>query len=789
MFNFLKNFFNFTLKRYKRQADKVLSFEDDMKKLSDDELRQKTQYFKNEINNNKKSIDDIKFEAFAVVREASRRILGQFPFKTQVIGALVLNDGDVAEMKTGEGKTLTATMPVYLNALTGKGVHVVTVNEYLVARDAKWMGQLYNFLGLTVGINLRDKSVEDKKKAFLCDITYSTNSELGFDYLRDNMAKNISQKVMRDLNYAIIDEADSILIDGSRTPLIISGGEKTTQKQYIEIDKFVKGLNKETDFSIDIKDRVCFLTNSGVKKAEQFFNIQNLYNRNNINLVHCIRQSLKANFIITRDVEYIVSENEIKLIDQFTGRILKNVEYSNGLQQALQAKENLEIKTETKSLATITYQNFFRLYPKLSGMTGTAKTEEEEFREIYNMRVICIPTNKPVIRIDAKDYIFSSKKDKLDSFLKDVCKYHKNGQPILIGTISVESSEEIAHLLDTKNLKYEVLNAKNHAKEAEIISHAGEKNQITIATNMAGRGTDIKLAPGVAEIGGLCVLGTEKHESRRIDQQLRGRSGRQGDPGFSRFYISLEDDLIKRFSNSRIINYLKKMELKNFQSGILSRVIVNAQKQIEGINFDIRKNLLNYDNVLAKQRKIVYAKRDKILCCKLQNISDFMNNFFYDAVVAIVNKSVNTRGELVLEKLSNELKIVLPKNDIKVSVFSNLLKDEVINSLQHILFNYYLDIKNKALENKKIEDKKFLADKISETEKKVVLDIFDNSWSKHIDDMSIFREGVYLKSYANVDPLQFYVEEGFKMFNEMFENISIAVISNILQGLLLLKSK
>ncbi len=447
-------------------------------------------------------------------------------------------------MKTGEGKTLTATMPVYLNALNGKGVHVFTVNEYLINRGAHWMGQLYNFLGLTIGINSRDKSIKDKQQSFPCDITYSTNSELGFDYLRDNMMKNIDQKVMRGLNYAIIDEADSILIDGSITPLIISGGEKTTQKQYIEVDKFVKGLNKE-DFSIDIKDKVCFLTQSSIKKAELFFNIQNIYHKNNISLVHCINQSLKANFIIMRDVEYIVHENEIKLIDQFTGRVLKNVEYSNGLQQAIQAKENLEIQTETKSLATITYQNFFRLYTKLSGMTGTAKTEEEEFHEIYNMRVVCIPTNKPITRIGDKDYIYSSKKSKLNCFLKNVSDRHKKGQRILIGTISIESSEEIAKLLDTKNLKYEVLNAKNHAREEDIISHAGKKNQITIATNMAGRGTDIKLAPGVAEIGGLCVFGTEKHESRRIDQQLRGRSGRQGDPGFWRFYISLEDDLIK----------------------------------------------------------------------------------------------------------------------------------------------------------------------------------------------------------------------------------------------------
>lgn len=784
MFRFLKKFFfNRKIKKYSYQADIILSFEDKMKKLTDDELKKKTQYFKNEINKNNKTIDDIKFEAFAVVREAARRVLGQFPFKVQIIGALVLNDGDIAEMKTGEGKTLTATMACYLNALQGKGVHVVTVNEYLVVRDANWMGQLYRFLDLSVGINLHEKSIEEKKNAFLCDITYSTNSELGFDYLRDNMVENVNQKVMRGLNYVIIDEVDSILIDSGRTPLIISGGEKITKKQYIEVDNFVKSLKKDKDFDIDTKDRVCFLTVDGIKKAEVFFNIKNIYDRDHINLVRCINQSLKANFIIKRDVEYIVnSKNQINLIDQFTGRILKGVEYSDGLQQAIQAKEGVEIKPENKSLATITYQNFFRLYKKISGMTGTAKTEEEEFREIYNMRVTCIPTNKPIIRIDAKDCIFSSKKDKLYFFLKDVCERHKKGQPILIGTISVESSEEIAKLLDTKKFKYEVLNAKNHVREAEIISHAGEKGQITISTNMAGRGTDIKLGPGVVELGGLCVFGVEKHESRRIDEQLRGRSGRQGDPGFSRFYVSFEDNLIKRFGNSRIIDYFRKMNIENLESSILSKVITNSQKQIEGINFDIRKNLLNYDNVLAKQRKIIYKKRDYILCS--EDINDIINDFFYKTSCAIVNKSIDVNNKVSIELLSNELKKILPNNKFKTSIFTDLLKDDVINNLYHILLNFYLNTKNSIVKNNDI-----LTKKINEVEKKIVLNIFDDNWTKHIDDMFILREGIYLRSYANVNPLQFYVKEGYQMFNQMFDNISILVVSKFLQGLLSLKNE
>ncbi|MCQ2792774.1 MAG: preprotein translocase subunit SecA, partial [Bacilli bacterium] len=662
MANFIEKIFRFdqrAVKHYEKQAEKVLSFENAMKALSDEQLRAKTEEFKKQLKEGK-TLEDIKYEAFAVAREAAKRTLGQFPFKVQIMGAFVLHDGDVAEMRTGEGKTLTATMAVYLNALAGKGVHVVTVNEYLASRDADWMGQIYRFLGLTVGCNLREKSNSEKREAYLCDITYTTNSELGFDYLRDNMVQSVKQRVLRGLNYAIVDEADSILIDESRTPLIISGGQKATPSQYTVADRFVKTLKKGKDFEIDIKDKTCHLTDEGSKKAERMFAIPNLYNPDYADLVHRIHQALKANFIMMRDVEYMVDkERQIQLIDQFTGRILKGREYSDGLHQAIQAKENVDIKTETITLATITYQNFFRLYKKMSGMTGTAKTEEEEFQKIYNMRVTCIPTNKPVIREDAIDFVYAHKQPKLNALLKEICERHEKGQPILIGTVSVEASEEIAKLLDTKALKYEVLNAKNHAREAEIISHAGERGQITVATNMAGRGTDIKLGPGVVELGGLCVFGTERHESRRIDNQLRGRSGRQGDPGFSRFYVSLDDELMKRFANERMVRYFESLGTEALESNMVMNVITSAQKQIEGKNFDIRKNLLDYDDVLAKQREIIYTKRDKILFA--QDIGDIISDFFQKAGNKIANKSVDPNNHEKLIKADLLEKELMPR--------------------------------------------------------------------------------------------------------------------------------
>ena len=626
------------LKKYWKEADKVIAYEDKMAALTNEELQAKTPYFKDLLAKGA-SLDDIKYEAFAVAREAAKRMIGEFPYKVQIIGSLVLHNGDVAEMKTGEGKTLTCTMAVYLNALAGKGLHVITVNEYLSGRDAEWMGQIYRFLGLTVGVNARAKTTSEKKAAYLCDITYTTNSELGFDYLRDNMATDMDHRVLRGLNFCIVDEADSILIDESRTPLIISGGAKTSASQYTVADRFCKTLRKEKDFSVDVKDKTVHLTEDGQQKAERMFGIKNLYDPEYADLVHRIHNALKANFIMARDVDYLVdAEGEVQIIDPFTGRVLPGREWSDGLHQAVQAKENVKIKQETVTMATITYQNFFRLYTKLAGMTGTAKTEEEEFRKIYNMRVVCIPTNRPVIRVDALDYVYAHKGPKLAALIEEVKERHEKGQPILIGTVSVESSEEISALLTAAGLQHEMLNAKNHAREAEIISHAGEKGSITLATNMAGRGTDIKINDEVRALGGLCVFGTERHESRRIDNQLRGRSGRQGDPGFSRFYVSFDDTLLVRFAADSIKTYIEK----NFgdealEAKMITNVIKSAQKKIEGQNFDTRKSLLEYDDVLAKQRQIVYDKRDRII--EGRNIDDIMDDIF------------KTTGEVLAKKV------------------------------------------------------------------------------------------------------------------------------------------
>lgn len=637
--SFIEKLFRFdqrALKKIKKESDQVIAYESQMAALTDDELKAKTPYFKEKLANGA-TLDDIKYEAFAVAREAAKRVLGQFPFPVQIQGALVLNQGDVAEMRTGEGKTLTATMAVYLNALEGKGVHVVTVNEYLAARDADWMGQIYRWLGLTVGINLREKTTSEKREAYNCDITYTTNSELGFDYLRDNMAQSVDGRVLRGLNFCVVDEADSILIDESRTPLIISGGSKTQSSAYKSADWFVKMLKRDRDFVVDIKDKTINLTDHGNELAQRQFGIPNLYDPQYQELVHRIYQALKANYIFTKNVEYMVDQDgEIQLIDQFTGRILKGREYSDGLQQAIQAKENVKIKEETVTMATITYQNFFRLYKKCAGMTGTAKTEEEEFRKIYNMRVVVIPTNKPIQRVDAVDMIFGTKDAKFKALVEEVKKRHEKGQPILIGTVSVEMSEYISGLLDKANLPHEVLNAKNHAREAAIIEHAGEKGAITIATNMAGRGTDIKINDEVKALGGLCVFGTERHESRRIDNQLRGRSGRQGDPGYSCFYVSFEDDLMMRFVPENFRKYFLKLGDEAIQMPMASKMITDAQTRIEGQNFDTRKSLLDYDDVMRQQREIMYKKRDKVLFT--DEIHEMIQEFFMTAGKAIAKK-------------------------------------------------------------------------------------------------------------------------------------------------------
>ena len=759
------------IKKYSKEADKVLAYEKTMAALSDDELRAKTDYFK-ELLANGKTLDDIKFEAFAVAREAAKRTIKEFPFKVQVMGSLVMHDGDVAEMKTGEGKTLTATMATYLNALSGKGVHIVTVNEYLSGRDAEWMGQIYRFLGLTVGVNARAKSTKEKKEAYLCDITYTTNSELGFDYLRDNMATDRERRVLRGLNFCIVDEADSILIDESRTPLIISGGVKTSSSQYTVADRFCKALKKDVDFTVDVKEKTVALTEAGNTKAERMFGIKNLYDPEYFDLVHRIHNALKANYIMERDVDYLVDgEGQVQIIDQFTGRVLPGREWSDGLHQAVQAKENVTIKQETVTMATITYQNFFRLYKKMAGMTGTAKTEEEEFRKIYNMRVVCVPTNRPVIREDAIDYIYAHKGPKLAAMIEEVKKRHAKGQPILIGTVSVESSEEISNLLTQAGLPHEMLNAKNHAREAEIIALAGRKGAITLATNMAGRGTDIKIDDEVRALGGLCVLGTERHESRRIDNQLRGRAGRQGDPGFSRFYVSFDDTLLIRFAADAMRKYIEK----NFgdealESKVVSNAVTSAQKKIEGMNFDTRKSLLDYDDVLAKQRQNVYDKRDRII--EGSDIRDIVDEMFATTGMFLAKKSVPAGSNDQLISADLLVKEVeprfLPEGSINKTAYEDDLVDNCGQDLGELILRRYMRKRNKLPTE--------LCDRI---ERDLVLHCLDQNWTKHIDAMARLREGIHLRGYANVNPLQDYVNEGYDMFRECLELASVDAVLNL----------
>ena len=773
MSNFIQKFFERReLDRYMREADRVMAYDEQMGKLSDEELIAKTKEFQERLAKGE-TLESIKYEAFAVAREAAWRVLHQKPFKVQIVGALVLNNGDIAEMKTGEGKTLTATMAVYLNALTGKGVHVVTVNEYLAERDAEWMGQIYRFLGLTVGVNLASKSTAEKREAYACDITYTTNSELGFDYLRDNMAPSLKGRVLRGLHYTIVDEADSILIDESRTPLIISGGSRAPASQYQVADRFVKRLKRDVDFTIDVKDKTAALTDSGNDKAEKMFGIHSLYDPENSDLVHRIHQALKANYIMARDVEYMVDkDHKIQLIDQFTGRIMPGREYNDGLQQAIQAKEGVEIKQETVVLATITYQNFFRLYEKLSGMTGTAKTEEEEFQTIYNMKVVCIPTNRPVQRIDDTDLIFATHDAKLKALVKAVKERHAKGQPILIGTVSVESNLEISKLLAEAGVPHEVLNAKNQAREAEIISHAGEKGAVTLATNMAGRGTDIKLAPGVADLGGLCVFGTERHESRRIDNQLRGRSGRQGDPGYSRFFVSFDDELMRRFApeNLRAL-FASQLKDESYDSKMLTNAVTNAQKQIEGKNFDVRKNLKDYDDVLAKQRDIIYKKRDAILMA--DDIVDLIHDFFLTAGGELAKKAVDksANDEVIVGTMLKRLvePRFLPEGSINVQAYDGAPFEEAGEDLGEMLYAAYLE-----------KRKQWPATQADMVERQLSLRVIDKNWQTHIDTMAHLREGIGLRSYAQTNPLQDYVNEGYDLFKEMNERIAVDTALNLL---------
>ena len=763
--NFVRRLFRIDeklLKKVEQRADLVLAYENEMAALTDDELKAKTPYFKEKLANGA-TVDDILPEAFAVSREAAKRVIGQFPFKVQIMGAIVLHDGDIAEMRTGEGKTLTATMCVYLNALTGRGVHVVTVNEYLASRDAEWMGNIYRFLGLTVGCNLRELTPSQKQEAYKCDITYTTNSEVGFDYLRDNMVIDARQRVLRPLYMAIIDEADSILVDESRTPLIISGGNKVTSGLYMQADRFAKAL-RSTDYEVDIKSKTVHLTESGMVKAERTFGIKNLYDIKYESLVHHISQAMKANYIMQKDVDYMIKEGAIVIIDQFTGRLLAGRTYSDGLHQAIEAKESVKINPETVTMATITYQNYFRLYEKLAGMTGTAKTEEEEFGEIYNMRVITIPTNRPIQRIDLPDLIYAKKDYKYKAMIEDVKERHAKGQPVLVGTVAVETSEVISDLFSRNGLKHEVLNAKNHAREAEIIARAGEKGAITIATNMAGRGTDIKLGEGVKELGGLYVIGSERHESRRIDGQLRGRSGRQGDPGCSRFYVSLEDELMLRFGNPTMMSMFEKsLGEEAIESKMMTKAITSAQKRVEGQNYDTRKSLLDYDDVLRKQRETMYAERDKVI--ERDDVHDIVKEFFKRVAVRYVKDCVYyvDKDEVVdLDQLEKKFvpQFLTPEEFNKDSL-KRLERDDVIDKMIEALIT-----------KEETRGATWGGNIFQMVEKQVLTKVIDTNWTNHIDQMSRLRDGIGLRSYAQTNPLQSYIHEGYDMFNKMMHKIA-----------------
>lgn len=752
------------VKMLEKKIAPILQLADSMADLSDEQLKNKTEQFKERLNNGE-TLDDIMCEAYAVVREAAKRVIGEYAYPVQLMGAVVLHQGDIAEMKTGEGKTLTSIFPVYLNALSGKGVHVITVNDYLAERDSQWMGRIHRFLGLTVGLNRQGLNPQQKKQAYSCDITYSTNSEIGFDYLRDNMVTRVEDRVLRGLNFALVDEVDSILIDESRTPLIISGGNKDTANLYLKADQFVKKLNEEEDYAIDIQSKSISLTEEGISKAESHFKIDNLYKPEYTSLVHHINNALKANYIMSKGVEYIVRDRKVLIVDEFTGRVLEGRAFSDGLHQALEAKERVPIKQETSVLATITYQNFFRLYNKIAGMTGTAKTEEEEFLAIYNMRVYEIPTNKEVIRIDYPDAIYGSKKAKYEALTREVIERHNNGQPVLVGTISVEVSEFLSKMFSQRKIKHEVLNAKNHKREADIIAKAGLKGSVTIATNMAGRGTDIKLGPGVRELGGLAVLGSERHESRRIDNQLRGRSGRQGDPGCSKFFVSLEDELMVRFGSERIKGMFDQLGDMPIESKMITKSIESAQKRVEGTNFDIRKTLLDYDDVLRQQRETIYKQRDEILenndihpvvMDMFERVSEDLVNSYYD----------DKKNSIDVEKLMKALEVMNVDEKQTMEIFnSKNKKEDITSAVFNCMWNDYED---------KISE---VRDAVIKLEKVIVLKIIDSKWVEHIDMMSKLREGIHLRSYAQDNPLKAYTSEGYEMFEAMLNNIAKEVVN------------
>ncbi|HGK0827914.1 TPA: preprotein translocase subunit SecA [Streptococcus pneumoniae] len=755
------------IRRLEKMADKVFKYEDQMAALTDDQLKAKTVEFKERYQNGE-SLDSLLYEAFAVVREGAKRVLGLFPYKVQVMGGIVLHHGDVPEMRTGEGKTLTATMPVYLNALSGKGVHVVTVNEYLSERDATEMGELYSWLGLSVGINLATKSPMEKKEAYECDITYSTNSEIGFDYLRDNMVVRAENMVQRPLNYALVDEVDSILIDEARTPLIVSGANAVeTSQLYHMADHYVKSLNKD-DYIIDVQSKTIGLSDSGIDRAESYFKLENLYDIENVALTHFIDNALRANYIMLLDIDYVVSEEqEILIVDQFTGRTMEGRRYSDGLHQAIEAKEGVPIQDETKTSASITYQNLFRMYKKLSGMTGTGKTEEEEFREIYNIRVIPIPTNRPVQRIDHSDLLYASIESKFKAVVEDVKARYQKGQPVLVGTVAVETSDYISKKLVAAGVPHEVLNAKNHYREAQIIMNAGQRGAVTIATNMAGRGTDIKLGEGVRELGGLCVIGTERHESRRIDNQLRGRSGRQGDPGESQFYLSLEDDLMKRFGSERLKGIFERLNMSEeaIESRMLTRQVEAAQKRVEGNNYDTRKQVLQYDDVMREQREIIYAQRYDIITAD-RDLAPEIQSMIKRTIERVVDSHARAKQDEKLEAILNFAKYnLLPEDSITMEDLSGL-SDKAI---KEELFQRALKVYDSQVSKLRDEEA------VKEFQKVLILRVVDNKWTDHIDALDQLRNAVGLRGYAQNNPVVEYQAEGFRMFNDMIGSIEFDV--------------
>ena len=781
MVQFLKKMFDTdrqSLKRYGSTADQIESLAADFDRLSDEELKAKTVEFRNRLEKGE-TLEDILPEAFATVREAAKRVLGLYPFPVQLMGGIALHEGNIAEMKTGEGKTLTATMPVYLNALAGKGVHVVTVNEYLASRDADEMGELYRWLGMTVGLNLNSKSSEEKREAYLADITYTTNNELGFDYLRDNMVVYKTDMVLRPLHFAVLDEVDSILIDEARTPLIISGQANRSTSFYSRCDFFVKGLKEEEDYTIDVQSKSINFTEEGIDKAEQAFRIANLYDVNNQELVHHLDQSLRANYIMIRDHDYVIDEEQVKIVDQFTGRIMDGRRYSDGLHQAIEAKEGVEVQKETKTMATITFQNFFRMYNKLAGMTGTAKTEEEEFRDIYNMNVIAIPTNRPLIRDDRDDIIYPTLESKFRAVVEDIKERYEAGQPVLVGTVAVETSEYISHLLTKNGIPHEVLNAKNHFREADIIINAGQPGSITIATNMAGRGTDIKLGPGVREAGGLAVIGTERHESRRIDNQLRGRAGRQGDPGVSQFYLSLEDDLMKRAGSDAIQQALERLKIEGddaiIQSRMISRQIESAQERIEGNNFDTRRNVLRYDDVMREQREVIYSQREEVIM-----EDESLNYVTIPMIQRTIDRTVDTatqaqdRSEWNLQHLLDftQTTLLRDKDSVTIEDFEGKTAAEIREMLQGLAKDNY-NHQKEIVDNEEM----FL-----EFEKVVVLRVVDQQWTDHIDEMDQLRQGIGLRSYGQSDPLVEYQAEGLRLFEEMIGDVEHDVTRLILKS-------